>query len=94
MKKLIAVLVAIVLGAALRAGLPPDKVSGHLAQPGDVGRWGKLSARIMNSQVVADWKYSDYILVKFAKSQRLDATLVGYPFCKWRPFELEKDADE
>ncbi len=93
MKKLIAVLVAIVLGAFLRTGLPPDKVSGHLAQPGDVGMWGKLSARIMNSQVVADWKYSDYVLVKFAKSERLDASLVGYPFCKWRPFEWKKAED-
>lgn len=94
MKKLIAVVAAVVLGAFLRTGLPPDTVSGHLAQPNDVGKWGKLSARIVNSQVVADWTYSDYVLVKFAKSERLDATLIGYPFCKWRPFEWDKKADD
>jgi len=37
----------------------------------------------MTSQTVAKWQYYNFIIVRFAYSDRLDMRLVGLPFCKW-----------
>ena len=88
-KTLIIFVVAILIGAICHANLPPNEI-------GDVditGREGKLAGlldKILRSQTVAEWEFSDYGVVKFARSKRLDATLIGYPFCKWQVYEPEE----
>lgn len=94
MKKLILLAVALVAGAVCHANLPPNEVAGQMAKPEEEGDWSRLLSSIMTSNVVADWEFTDYGLVKFARSERLDATLIGYPFCKWRPYEGAEKEDE
>jgi hypothetical protein len=84
------VIVLLVVIAILRANLPPNSV----AQSLDLGRLedtaglkgflGRLAAKSIASEVVADWEYTDLVIVKLAYSKRLDLIAIGLPFCKWK----------
>ena len=92
-KTLIVCVVAVLIGAICHANLPPDEI-GDIDISGQEGKLGGLLDRILRSQPVAKWQFSDYGVVKFAHSKRLDVTLIGYPFCKWTVYEPDKKEQE
>jgi hypothetical protein len=79
------VLAVIVLAVViLRLNVPANDV-GQTYQPqpsGDVV--SDIAGRMLYSDAVADWQYRDYLLVKFACSERLKLKLIALPFGSWQ----------
>jgi hypothetical protein len=73
----------------LRVNLPPDDVAQSLEVPGSGGALESLAGKFLASEFIADWEYTDLLIVKIAVSERLGSTAVGLPFLKWHIVELE-----
>ncbi len=83
--KTIILLVLLAGGAYLcRINLPPNDVSAHHVVSEDAGVLDQIKHGLLSSQAIAQWHYSDYGVVKFARSDRLDLTMIALPFQKWR----------
>ncbi|HSG39796.1 MAG TPA: hypothetical protein VLE27_09180 [Thermoanaerobaculia bacterium] len=72
----------------LRANLPPNNVAQSLDLGGKSGVEG-FFAKIVASEFVADWEYTDLGIIKIARSERLDLSAVGLPFSQWKVFKDE-----
>lgn len=90
MKTVLKVLLLVGAIAILRLNLPPNQVSADLWESSEkeydneIERFVMMQAlKVMASETVADWDYSDFGIVRFAKSERLGLTAIGLPFCKW-----------
>jgi hypothetical protein len=64
--------------------LPPDKVAGYLHKNADTAFMAGHKETNILEQGYARWHYRSYGVVKYAVSDRLGVTLVGYPFQPWR----------
>ena len=79
----------VIVGIVLRVNLPPASVSGAL----DLSELEKenwftraavgTTAKIVFTDAVAGWQYRDFVILRVATSQKLNATAIGLPFCKW-----------
>lgn len=68
----------------LRFNLPPDEVRGHVTWNDKANVLERMGGEVAFSQTIAQWRYYDLLVVKFARSERVKATLIGLPFCNWR----------
>ena len=75
-------LLVVILIILLRANLPPNNVAESMDLSGR-SALGGFFAKIVASEFIADWEYTDLGIVKIAHSKRLDLTAIGLPFCKW-----------
>lgn len=77
----------------LRVNLPPASVSGalDLSELENEGWFtrvtGGTAIKIIVSDSVAGWRYRDFIVFRVATSEKLNATAIGLPFCKWRVYD-------
>ena len=84
---------AVLAGAAyfLRINLPSNDVSESVEVAEGANILEAWLVRGATSQAVADWRITDFIVVKFACSDVLEMEMVAMPFSKWRrldrPFE-------
>ena len=84
------VLALIVLAIViLRLNVPANDVAdSYQPQPkGDVV--SEIAGRMLYSDAVADWRYRDYLLVKFACSERLKLKLIALPFGTWQEHQRD-----
>lgn len=88
MKTLIIVLVilASVVGV-LRINLPSNEINVEIASSHETGFLEQAMTSMMFSDTVADWKYIDLVVVKFACSERLEMTLIALPFKRWQSYD-------
>ena len=73
-----------------RFNLPPsENINDFLSEQSESNFLEKLSTSMLFSQSVADWTYSDFILIKFACSNRLKIELIAIPFEKWKVYKKD-----
>lgn len=48
---------------------------------------GKAMSKVLYSDVVADWQFIDFIVIKYACSENLKVKMVAYPLQKWQLHE-------
>lgn len=85
--KILFTLVILFIVAIARLNLPDNKVGSDFLNSSQSGTFDEIKSKIFYSDTVADWKYTDFVFVKFACSERLKIQLIGVPFQKW---ELQK----
>lgn len=71
----------------LRLNLPPNDINDYFETKHKATLLQEISAKILYSQTLADWNYSDYIVVKVACSKRLNVSFIAIPFYKWQLLE-------
>jgi len=77
--------IIIILLILARLNLPPsENLNDFLSEQPKANLLEKLSTSLLFSQNVADWTYRDFIIVKFACSDRLEVELIAIPFKKWK----------
>lgn len=81
--KIIFTLAILFIVAAARLNLPDNKVGSDILNSEQYGTLDEIKTKIFFSDTVADWKYTDFVFVKFACSERLKIQLIGVPFQKW-----------
>ena len=68
--------------------LPPDQIQGYTVEKMDLSF---LDGHPKNAMSIdyAKWKYRNYVLIKYARSDVLGVTLVGAPFQMWKIDKLD-----
>jgi len=85
--KMFLLLVVVLVIVILRLNVPANDV-GETYQPQQSGDMvSEIAGRVMYSDAVADWQYRDYLLVKFACSERLQLKLIALPFASWEEYQ-------
>lgn len=79
----------IVLIVLLRLNLPSNNISQSVAMQENANFLEKTFIKTMLSNTVADWRYFDFIVFKYACSENYDMALIGVPFRKWRKSKYE-----
>ena len=74
----------VLLIVVLRLNLPENDVAGAYKSAKSEGVVGELAGRFLLSDTVADWQYRDYLLVKYACSERLQTEWIALPFQGWK----------
>jgi hypothetical protein len=72
----------------LHQTLPPDQVKDYTASNMDKS-FLKMHPENALSFSYAQWRYTDYILIKYARSDVLGVTLIGSPFQMWKLYEID-----
>jgi hypothetical protein len=67
----------------LRLNIPENNAGEALAAQ-QKGVVNELAGQVLYSNAVADWQYRDYLVVKFACSERLKLKLIALPFDSWK----------
>lgn len=87
--KLILVVIAVVV---LRVNLPPSNVSSAMDLTElEKENWftkaaAGTAAKILLTDSVTGWEYTDLLVLRLARSSRLKAIAVGFPFRGWRVY--------
>ena len=89
----ITVVVVVMLFGAMVCynNLPPNDIKNHSMVPEETGVIDKVMLYVTTSQTVADWKYSNYVVVKYAYSERLGLLMIGLPFCDWGVLSTDEE---
>ena len=90
-------ILAAALAFILNINLPPNQVNGHLAADADRSFLRGMPVApeeggedAVLHQNFAGWVFDErYVVVKYARSDRLKVTLVGYPFMQWNTYSLD-----
>jgi len=88
MKTVLLVVLVLVLVIA-RLNLPDNNAGEDLAAQQQGGMVGELAGQMLYSDAVADWQYRDFLVVKFACSERLKLKLIALPFKRWEEHERD-----
>ena len=94
MMKTFVLVVFVLVIVILRLNVPPNDVgdSYQPQQKGDV--ISEIAGRVLYSDAVADWRYRDYLLVKFACSEPLKLKLIALPFGSWEEHQRDIESCE
>lgn len=84
------IIVLVLAIAILRLNIPENQAGEDLAaQQQGKGLLDEVAGQLLFSDAVADWKYRDFLLVKFACSERLKIRLIALPFGDWKEHERD-----
>jgi len=92
MKSIITLVIVVVLIFFLRVNLPPNDISSHMAIKDDANLFEGLALRGVATQIIAEWNIIDLLIVKVACSDRLEMSVVAFPFSKW--YILDQDVKQ
>ncbi|WP_103919641.1 hypothetical protein [Candidatus Venteria ishoeyi] len=73
----------------LRVNLPPNDIANYVEFGQKAGFINYIAANVTLNQKVANWTFTDFILLKMACSERLKTKMIAIPFSKWQLFEKE-----
>jgi len=73
----------------LRLNVPANNAGEDLAAQQRGGMLDEMAGQVLYSDAVADWKYRDFLIVKFACSERLKLKLIALPFGSWKEHERD-----
>jgi len=93
--KILTVIIALLFAIAffLRINLPTnDDLYRHISQQQKsadpaLNFIGKAMSKILYADLVADWQFIDFILVKQACSENLKVKMIAYPLHQWQLLE-------
>lgn len=77
-------LVLVLAIVILRLNVPGNNAGEDFAAQQRGGVINEMAGQVLYSDAVADWKYRDFLLVKFACSERLKLKLIALPFDSWK----------
>jgi len=90
----ILLIVFILIVGVLRLNLPSNHITEQIAVNKESNLFEQVMVNVMMSDTVADWRYIDLVVVKYACSERLDVTLIGLPFRRWQEASTDVDICE
>ena len=80
----------LVLGIViLRLNVPGNNAGEDFAAQQRGGVINEMAGQVLYSDALADWKYRDFLLVKFACSERLKLQLIALPFESWKEHQRD-----
>ena len=87
--KTVVLLVVVLAIVILRLNVPANDVADSYQPQQNGDMVSEIAGRMLYSDAVADWRYRDYLLVKFACSERLQLKLVALPFGSWEEHQRD-----
>jgi len=84
---IVILIIVLIVGMILRLNLPDNNIATYVEIGRDTNFWEKSLTKAMLSNTIADWRYLDLVVVKFACSEKLEMALIGKPFQKWRKYD-------
>ncbi len=97
MKQFITIIIvaAMLFGAMIcYNNLPPNDIKNYSMIPEKTGMIDKVMYYVTTSQTMADWEYSNYVIVKFAHSEKLGIHMIALPFCDWGVLSVDEEISE
>lgn len=71
----------------IRLNLPSNHITDQIAVNKESNVFEQVISNVMLSDTVADWRYIDLVILKYACSERLNMTLIGLPFERWKEYK-------
>jgi len=91
MKTLIIVLVSLAsIVGILRINLPSNDIDAEFTNSQEENFLERTMSGVMFSDAVAEWHYIDLVVVKLARSDRLEMTMIALPFKRWQSYDDKK----
>jgi len=87
--KTVVLLVVVLAIVILRLNVPANDVADSYQPQQNGDMVSEIAGRMLYSDAVADWRYRDYLLVKFACSERLKLKLIALPFGSWEEHQRD-----
>jgi len=90
------IFILLIIGSVffLRINLPSNDIKNHVLQGSDSIVDQTINAFLL-SDSIADWQFIDFIVVKFACSDKLKMRLIAKPLSKWEVYEKDiKSCDD